>query len=427
MQRKRFSSAIYRAILNVWNWRKGEWRQKMLNRADLHEIVAIGSELTTERDKNLLLEKLLVKAMKISACDAGTLYVYEKGRLTFRIMKTLSQKVSQTRKDTDLPPVELREENVCAYAAIHRELVNIPNVYHSERFDFSGPKRYDSMTGYHTLSMLVVPLEDSEQKLIGVLQLINKQDKDGIIVPFTSDDEFSLQSLGSMTAVSLSNMIYSELIKDSSKTFSAFLFAFCCWMIVYALWQYLGQPVPTDVMTHGVEVLGFLMFFYILKATSLTWKDLGLKTEQPWKIVRTGLIVAACAVAVMFAAKAIIRVFAPNAFGPEYPFFDIRAFGIRQIIYILTALVQEFLARSVIQGNLRRIMTGRHVGAAAIILSSLVFATLHIHLGLFFMLGAAVLAGLEGILYEKQQSIYGVWVVHWVFGVTGTLLHYIDH
>ena len=399
----------------------------MLNRAELREIVAIGSELTTEKDKNLLLEKLLTKAMKISACDAGTLYVYEKGRLNFHIMKTLSQKVSRTRKDANLPPVELQEENVCAYAAIRRELVNIPDVYHSDRFDFSGPRRYDAMTGYRTQSMLVVPLEDSEEKLIGVLQLINKQDRNGEIVPFTQDDEFSLQSLGSMTAVSLSNMIYSALIKDSSKTFSAFLFAYCCWMIVYALWQYLGQPVSTDVMTHGVEVLGFLMFFYIIRSTSLTWKDLGIKTERPWRTVRTGLIVAVCAVAVMVLAKAVIRVFSPNAFGPEYPFFDIRAFGLRQIIYILTAGVQEFLARSVIQGNLRRIMVGRHVGAAAIVISSLSFATLHIHLGVFFMLGAAVLAGLEGILYEKQQSIYGVWIVHWVFGVAGTLLHYIDH
>ena len=399
----------------------------MLNRAALHEIVAIGSQLTTERDKGLLLEKLLTEAMKISACDAGTLYVYEKGRLAFHIMKTLSQKVSRTRKDATLPPVELQEENVCAFAAIHRELVNIPDVYHSDRFDFSGPKRYDAMTGYRTASMLVVPLEDSEQKLIGVLQLINKLDGSGQVIPFTEDDEFSLQSLGSMTAVSLTNMIYSELIKDSSKTFSAFLFAYCCWMIVYALWQFLGQPVSTDVMTHGVEVLGFLMFFYILGNTSLTWKDLGIRTETPWKTVRTGLLIAVCAIAFMCIAKAVIRIVSPNALSPEYPFFDIRAFGVRQIIYILTAGVQEFLARSVIQGNLRRIMVGRHTAAAAIVISSLSFATLHIHLGLIFMLGAAVLAGLEGILYEKQQSIFGVWIVHWAFGVTGTLLHYIDH
>ena len=399
----------------------------MLNRAELQEIAVISSELTTERDKNLLLEKLLTEAMKLTACDAGTLYVYEKGCLSFHIMKTLSQKVNRRRKDMDLPPVELREENVCAFSAIHRELVNIPDVYHSDRFDFSGPKRYDAMTGYRTGSMLVVPLENTDRELIGVLQLINKLDRQGEVIPFTDDDEFSLQSLGSMTAVSLSNMIYSELIKDSSKTFSAFLFAYCCWMIVYALWQYLGQPVSADVMTHGVEVLGFLMFFYILAKTSLTWKDLGIKTGSTGKTVRTGAVIAVCAVAVMCAAKAFIRLFAPEALGPEYPFFDIRAFGLRQILYIFTAGVQEFLARSVIQGNLRRIMVGRHVGAAAIVISSLSFSTLHIHLGLVFMLGAAVLAGLEGILYEKQQSIYGVWIVHWVFGVTGTLLHYIDH
>ena len=399
----------------------------MIKRSDLVEIVAIGSELTTEKDKGLLLEKLLIEAMKISACDAGTLYLYEKGRLAFHIMKTLSQKVNRARKEISLPPVELQEENVCAFAAIHRELVNIPDVYHSDRFDFSGPKRYDAMTGYRTGSMLVVPLEDSEQKLIGVLQLINKLDADGKVIPFTEDDEFALQSLGSMTAVSLANMIYSELIKDSSKTFSAFLFAYCGWMIVYALWQYLGQPVSTDVMTHGVEVLGFLMFFYILGNTSLTWKDLGIKAENPWRTVRTGLLIAVCAVAVMCIGKAVIRLVSPTALSPDRPFFDIRIFGVRQIIYIFTAGVQEFLARSVIQGNLRRIMVGRHTAAAAIVISSMSFATLHIHLGLFFMLGAAVLAGLEGILYEKQQSIYGVWIVHWAFGVAGTLLHFIDH
>ena len=116
-------------------------------------------------------------------------------------------RLSRRRNEISLPPVELHEENVCAYAAIHRELVNIPDVYHSDRFDFSGPKRYDAMTGYRTESMLVVPLEDSEQKLIGVLQLINKLDGSGEVIPFTGDDEFSLQSLGSMTAVSLSNMI----------------------------------------------------------------------------------------------------------------------------------------------------------------------------------------------------------------------------
>ena len=47
--------------------------------------------------------------------------------------------------------------------------------------------------------------------------------------------------------------------------------------------------------------------------------------------------------------------------------------------------------------------------------------------GFVFMIGAAILAGLEGILYEKQQNIVGVWIVHWAFGVCATLLCLIDH
>ena len=72
-------------------------------------------------------------------------------------------------------------------------------------------------------------------------------------------------------------------------------------------------------------------------------------------------------------------------------------------------------------------MVAKRADILAIVLSSLIFSALHIHFGFLFMSGAAILAGLEGILYEKQQNIFGVWIVHWVFGVTGTLLCLIDH
>ena len=193
----------------------------MLTEANLKDIVRVGIELTTEKNHNRLFEKLLVTAMDISGCDAGTLYLYREDALHFKIMKTLSQGVSrgENGEAIDLPPVALREENVCAFAAIHRELINIPDVYCSQRFDFSGPKRYDAMTGYRTGSMLVIPLEDAENVLIGVLQLMNKLDGQGKFIPFTEEDEFILQSLGSMTAVSLPNMIYIDEIKGQMFSF----------------------------------------------------------------------------------------------------------------------------------------------------------------------------------------------------------------
>lgn len=193
----------------------------MLDALATKDILKIGIEITTEKNKDRLLEKMLNKAMEISGCDAGTLYVTRNGMLFFKIMKTLSMNVSRGAEGEaiELPPVEYKEENVCAYSAIHRELVNIPDVYSSDKFDFSGPKKYDGITGYHTRSMLVIPMEDAEGQVIGVIQLINKLNKSGEIISFTDDDAFILRSLGSMAAVSLSNMIYLEDIKRQMQSF----------------------------------------------------------------------------------------------------------------------------------------------------------------------------------------------------------------
>lgn len=197
----------------------------MLTNKELREIVDIGIALTTEKNKNCLLEMILKKAMDISNCDAGTLYLYTGEGLEFKIMKTLSQKVSKGEhgEPIDLPPVPLKEENVCAYAAIHNELINIDDVYHSERFDFSGPIKYDAITGYQTKSMIVIPMADAEGELVGVVQLINAMDRDGNIIAFTKDAEFVLRSMSSQAAVSVSNMKYMEEIKTQLHSFvSAF-------------------------------------------------------------------------------------------------------------------------------------------------------------------------------------------------------------
>ena len=214
---------------------------------------------------------------------------------------------------------------------------------------------------------------------------------------------------------------------DSSNTFTTFLFGFCIWILIYALWEFLGRPISPDFMTHGVELLGLVMLVFILRHTSLTWRDLGITTREPAKTVRTALVVAVCSFVFLCLLKGAARLVDPGSFEPEAPFVDLRRFGLRQVLYIITAGIQEFLARSVMQGNLKRIIAGKHAGTLAIFLSSLIFAALHIHFGFLFMVGAAVLAGLEGILYEKQQNIFGVWIVHWVFGVSGTLLCLIDH
>lgn len=193
----------------------------MLTNQQLREIIDVGSALSAEKNKIKLLGMIIDTAMKLSNCDAGTLYLYRDNLLHFMIMKTLSQNISKGEDGTpiELPPVAMSESNVCSYTAIHKELVNIQDVYHSDRFDFSGPRKYDAITGYHTQSMLVIPMENNKGELIGILQLINAQDESGTIIPFDAEAEFVLRSLGSQAAVAFTNLIYTEEIKKQMYSF----------------------------------------------------------------------------------------------------------------------------------------------------------------------------------------------------------------
>lgn len=186
-----------------------------MDQIQAEKILEIGIQLTAERDYDELLSKIINCAMELTACDGGTLYLFEKDHLQFCIMKNKSLGIDQKgTKDEKYPPVTMDEKNICAYAAIHREFLNIEDAYSSSQFDFSGPREYDKRTGYRTKSVLVFPLISHEDKLIGVVQLINAKNKDGEIIPFGKDCEKVLLSLGSQAAVAVANMRFVQEIED---------------------------------------------------------------------------------------------------------------------------------------------------------------------------------------------------------------------
>lgn len=189
---------------------------------DFKRILNVGVSLSTQRDKNRILESVLQNAIETTNCDAGTLYVYEDNNLQFRIRKTLSMRANHAENGATMknPTVFLlREENICAYAAVHGKIVNVSDIYHSEQFDFLGEKKYDTLMGYHTQSMLVVPVVNNENQLIGVLQLINAQDEEGNIIAFDSQYEWIIRSLSLLAAVEITNIQYVDEIKEQLHSF----------------------------------------------------------------------------------------------------------------------------------------------------------------------------------------------------------------
>lgn len=181
---------------------------------DMERFIGMSLALTGERDREALLSSLLDTAMDVADCDAGTLYLLEDDGLHFCRMFTRSQHIRQGGHADPilLPPVPLEEKYVCSWVALHREIINVPDVRTDTHFDFTGSLRYDAMTGYRTKSMLVVPMSNDKGELIGVAQLINALDAQGHTVPFAPELVGLVAAISSQAAISITNMQYAEQI-----------------------------------------------------------------------------------------------------------------------------------------------------------------------------------------------------------------------
>ncbi len=199
----------------------------------LKELNEIGIALSQQRDTSSLLETILEAAKRITNADAGTLYLHEpeKRELRFEILRndTLNTAMGgASGVPISFYPIKLYNENgnpnhamVVSHAALSGETVNIPDAYMAEGFDFSGTKKFDAKTGYRSKSFLTVPMRNHEKEVIGVLQLINAQDRgSGAIVPFSSDDQQLLESLASQAAIALTNR---HLIEQLEALFEGFI------------------------------------------------------------------------------------------------------------------------------------------------------------------------------------------------------------
>ncbi len=159
----------------------------------LRKIIDLGLEISQIKDIDLLLEKILQEARIFSNCDAGSIYVREGDKLTFRYAQndTMQRQLPPGKK---LPystfTVPISNASIAGYVALNGSVLNIPDVYEvGSQYPFSFNRSYDDLTGYRTCSMLTIPLQNFRGENIGVLQLINAMDTNSNSVPFAQDDE----------------------------------------------------------------------------------------------------------------------------------------------------------------------------------------------------------------------------------------------
>ena len=180
----------------------------MLNeKQKLDTLMVLGIELNRIHDLDILLERVLTRARQFVNADAGSIYIREGDRLKFAYSQndTLQKRLPDREKliyATFSVPID--QTSIAGYAAATGKMLSIPDVYTlspTKRYHFS--RKFDEASGYVTRSMLTIPLMNSKKDVLGILQIINAQDQENQIRPFSKVDEKVMLHFAGIAAVAL--------------------------------------------------------------------------------------------------------------------------------------------------------------------------------------------------------------------------------
>ncbi|MBN1473069.1 MAG: HD domain-containing protein, partial [Syntrophaceae bacterium] len=198
----------------------------------IKRLTEIGVALSAEKNINRLMEMILSEARAFTNAEGGTLYIMsdDESELLFTIIQndSINVQMGGTHGAILWPSVKLKNDdgspnhsNVSSHAAISGQAVNIEDVYSAKGFNFSGTKKFDRENGYRSKSMMVVPMRNHENEIIGVLQLINALDPiTGEVISFSRQSQEMTLSLASQAAVVLTN---NQLIHDLESLLESFI------------------------------------------------------------------------------------------------------------------------------------------------------------------------------------------------------------
>jgi len=184
---------------------------------DLLKMTQIGIALSGEHSLNQLLEMIITEARSFFDADAGSIYLREGDKLLFAVSQnqTLQLRLGPEGERSLFTPFTIPVDvtSIAGYVALSKQNLNLPDVYClPAEAPYSFNREFDSRNDYRTQAMLTVPMKDHHGAVLGVLQLINPM-QDGMVIPFSGEQEELVRSLASLAAVSVNNARLTEQIK----------------------------------------------------------------------------------------------------------------------------------------------------------------------------------------------------------------------
>ncbi|MDI6756817.1 MAG: HD domain-containing protein [Endomicrobiia bacterium] len=227
----------------------------------LQYLITVGLELSEIRDEDVLLDKVLRAARYFFAADAGSIYIKEKNSLLFRCAQndTLSSRLPPGRKlGITTFSLDINDKSVAGYVASTGEPLNIPDVYAiSPSAPYSFGKNYDTISDYHTESVLTAPLKTSRDRIIGVIQLINAKNASGKTIEFAPSDEPFVRHFANIAAAAIERaqlirttilrMISMAELRDPTETATHVNRVGAYSMEIYEAWARVKGVAPSEI------------------------------------------------------------------------------------------------------------------------------------------------------------------------------------
>lgn len=192
----------------------------------IEQLLDIGAALSDTYDLGELLNLILSKSREITCSDAGSVYLVEKkGNQQSRLLFKVAQNDSLPDFSFHELAIEMTPKSLAGYVAITGESLNLSDAYNlplSVTYKFD--KSFDKNTGYRTCSVLVLPMQNRSQEIIGVLQLINRKINSNVVLttsnsqeliqPYSQWEERIVSSLASQAAISIERNHLQENIEN---------------------------------------------------------------------------------------------------------------------------------------------------------------------------------------------------------------------
>lgn len=197
------------------------YRELGARRERMRQLSEIALSLSMRMGLDELLEAILHEARNLANCEAGSLYLIDEegGRreLVFKLAQNDVVEVPFVESRLPLDPGSL-----AGYVALSGETLDIPDVYEipsDRRYSFN--RSFDREMGYRTRSMLVIPMRDHRDRIVGVLQFINRLDPaEELPIAFGEEIGELLRAVASQAAVSIEK---NALIRDVNRLFETFV------------------------------------------------------------------------------------------------------------------------------------------------------------------------------------------------------------